>query len=127
MFDVVGIGENSVDHVYRLPAFPHPGASSSKVRIQRYSRRPGGQVATTMAACARPGRRSAYVGVFGDDENGRIGRQALRAHNVDVSHPPVRQGTGRYAVILVEEQSGERVVMWDRGRDVMLRNDDITP
>jgi sugar/nucleoside kinase (ribokinase family) len=89
-------------------------------------RRPGGQVATSMAACARLGLRSGYVGVFGDDANGHIVRQALQEHGVDVRHAIVRHGTGRYAVILVNEQSGDRVVLWDRGSDVMLRNSDIT-
>ena len=37
MFDIVGLGENSVDEVYRVPALPHPGTSTAKLRVREHT------------------------------------------------------------------------------------------
>ena len=96
-FDVLGIGENSLDEVYRLPSFPQPGTATAKMQTRDRARLPGGQVATAMAACAALGLRAAYLGVFGDDEHGRVVRSALAQRGVDVSAAPVRAGANRHA------------------------------
>src|SRR5215207_2429071 len=113
-FDVLGIGENSLDEIYRLPSLPQPGTATAKMRVRARTRLPGGQVATAMAACATWGLRTAYLGVFGDDENGRVARNALGQRGVDVSPAPVRAGANRHAAILVDARTGDRVVLWDR-------------
>ena len=63
--DVAGLGENSLDLVATLDAFPRP---DSKMPMEGFARLPGGQVATAMAATARLGWVSRYVGRVGDDE-----------------------------------------------------------
>ena len=63
--DVVGLGENSVDLVYRVPHLP---GSGEKVRVGTCRRLLGGQVATTLATCTALGLRTRYVGAFGNDE-----------------------------------------------------------
>jgi len=114
MFDIVGFGENSIDHVYRLPAYPVPNGAGAKMRIAAHDVRPGGQVATTLATCAALGLRAKYIGVFGNDRNGELARTALRDRGVDVSDAPVHDAANRHAVILVDQTHGERVVLWDR-------------
>lgn len=109
--DVVGFGENSLDFVYRVQRLPRPG---QKVRATSCATRPGGQVATAMAACAALGARSRYVGTFGSDEGGTTVRTALLARGVDLQHALRREASNRYAVILVDEGSGERAILWDR-------------
>lgn len=109
--DVVGFGENSLDFVYRVQRLPGPG---QKVRTSSHSIRPGGQVATTMVACAALGARSRYVGTFGSDDAGTTVRMALAARGVDLQHALVREASNRYAVIVVEDGSGERAILWDR-------------
>src|SRR4029079_364363 len=70
-WDVVGIGENSVDLVARVPALPVPrGAGKVQIASRRLSC--GGQTATAMCACAALGLRVKYVGATGADENGRL-------------------------------------------------------
>jgi sugar/nucleoside kinase (ribokinase family) len=66
-WDVLGIGENSVDDTLRLAARLGHGRSG-KVEVLNRSTTVGGQVATTLAACAAFGLKTAYAGVFGDDE-----------------------------------------------------------
>jgi sulfofructose kinase len=110
--DVVGVGQNSVDLVAVLPEFP---ASNSKHRIQRFARLPGGQVASAMVCCARLGFRSRYIGRFGDDELGGIGVSSLLAEGVDLGAAGIVTGAHtRFAIILVDQRSGDRTVLWER-------------
>src|SRR5678815_240524 len=81
-FDVVGLGQNSVDYV--AVAATHP-VSNSKQRLEQFACLPGGQVATAMVACARFGWRTRYIGSFGDDAPGRLSRESLALEGVDIS------------------------------------------
>jgi sulfofructose kinase len=121
-FDVVGIGENSVDLVYRMPVAP---ASDSKVAASAYRVSCGGQVATTLAACSAFGLRTAYVGTVGGDEHGKRIRQALAAAGVDVSFAVVREAPNRHAVILVDERNGNRTVVWHRDPALVFGAEDV--
>ena len=113
-FDVVGIGANSVDFVAFLPAFPEPAGWLSKMRIRRELYCCGGQTATTLAACTGLGLRAKYVGATGDDENGRRIRAELGRRGVDVEAAVVRAAPNQHAIILLDERTGERSVLWNR-------------
>jgi sugar/nucleoside kinase (ribokinase family) len=125
-FDVLGFGEHSIDEIYRLPALPR-GNSTPKIPIASHARRPGGQVATTLSACAALGLRTAYARPFGDDDNSSAIRAAMDTAGIDLGACVVRQGAGRYAVILVDDRTGDRVVLWHKDPAVTLRADDVSP
>ena len=125
MFDVVGIGASSVDYVYRLPAQPQFHGPRSKMRLGGHAVSCGGQVATAMAASAAFGLTSAYAGAVGDDENSRRIVAALSARGVDVSLVVRRQGGSQFAVVLIDNESGERAVLWDRPDTLLLADDDL--
>jgi sugar/nucleoside kinase (ribokinase family) len=109
-FDIVGLGQNSVDYVASVASFP---VINTKARLERFAVLPGGQVATAMVACARLGWRTRYVGVFGDDEAGRIARDSLSSEGVDLSAArTLRDAANRSAIILVDARSGDRTVLW---------------
>jgi sugar/nucleoside kinase (ribokinase family) len=114
MVDVVGVGANSVDRVYRLPTFPSPSGPAAKLRIANHDIGPGGQTATTLCTCASMGLTTRYVGATGNDDSGRLIREELSRRNVDVTHAVVRHCANAYAVILIDDTRGERVVLWDR-------------
>ena len=120
--DVVGIGENSVDLVYRVPHLP---AAGEKVQVVSCRRLLGGQVATTLATCAALGLRTRYVGAFGNDEHGRLIRSELEQRGVDTTYAAVRYSPNRHAVILVDAQTGERTVTWQREASLRIRPDDL--
>ena len=122
---VVGFGENSIDHVYRVPHYPQPGTASSKVAIERHVVRPGGQVATTMAACARFGLATRYVGAFGNDEHGGLIRQALEERGIDVRSALIKPAPNRYAVIVLDAAQGERVVLWERDPRLSIAPEEV--
>jgi sulfofructose kinase len=123
--DVVGIGANSVDFVYRLPGSPRADSPTAKMRIRSHTVSCGGQMATALSACAAMGLRVAYVGAIGTDDNGRRIRDALDQRGLDLSHCVVHTGTNQFAVIAVDDTTGERIVLWDRDDRLMLDAGDI--
>ena len=126
-WDVLGVGCNSVDHVYRLPAAPKADSPTAKLRISSHATMSGGQMATAMAACAGLGLKTAYLGCVGHDHNGRLIKSELQHRGVDVSAVMTRECANRFAVITVDETSGERVVLWDRDDRLNLSPREIDP
>jgi sulfofructose kinase len=126
-WDVLGVGCNSVDHVYRLPASPRADSPTAKLRITSHSTMSGGQMATAMAACAGFGLKAAYLGAIGHDHNGRLLRSELQHRGVDLSHVMTRECPNRFAVITVDVTTGERIVLWDRDDRLNLSARDIDP
>lgn len=124
-WDVVGVGANSVDFVYVLPAFPQPEGWYSKLRLTACLTTCGGQTATSLAACARFGLRAAYVGAVGSDDNGARLAEELPRRGVDASRLVVRDGTSQFALILIDERTGERAVLWDRDERLRLQAGDL--
>ncbi len=125
VFDVVGVGANSVDTVSLLPACPQPRGPLSKMRISRLVRCCGGQTATTLATCAAFRLRAQYVGAIGSDEPARLIRQTLVERNVDVSQVVERDAVNQFALIMIDERTGERIVLWDRDARLSLRDDEV--
>ena len=136
-FDVVGVGANSTDFVYRLPEYPVPDGPLSKLRIGSHERSPGGQIATALSACARLGLKTSYVGTISTDGNGDFIREALTTRGIDVGRAVFRPAPNPFAVILVAEGmtshglqrvssgQGERIVLWDRPAEMALRPADL--
>lgn len=122
-FDVVGLGLSCVDHlcvVQRLPRF------DSKQPMITYDCQPGGPVPTALVALRRWGLRNAYVGAFGDDAGAATVCAALAGEGIDLSACPVRlQTRQQVAVILVDEVSGERSVLWERVPELALRPGEV--
>jgi sulfofructose kinase len=112
---VVGVGANAVDAVYLLPHAPAPSGPRAKLRIRRHFVSCGGQVATSLATCTRLGLETQYIGAIGSDSNGARIRQALVQAGVGTMHVVTRAGENPAAVILIDETTGERIVLWDRG------------
>lgn len=123
---MLGVGANSVDYVYRLPASPRADSPTAKMRISSHSLECGGQMATALSACAAMGLRTAYLGAMGDDHNGSRIREELLRRGIDLSHCVVRKGVNQFAVIAVEEKTGERIVLWDRDDALLLTPSEVS-
>ena len=124
-WDVVGLGANAVDFVYRLPAVPQASGNFAKMRISRETISCGGQMTTALVACARFGLRAKYICATGTDDNGRRIRAELAHHSVDCTDAVIHDARNQYAVIMVDENSGERIVLWDRDESLHLRPHEI--
>lgn len=122
-FDVVGIGECSLDTVNVVSAIPGPGG---KAEILRTFRAPGGQVATTLLACSRLGLRCAYLGSVGDDDAGEKVLGPLDDGSIDLSGVRrIPDAATRSALILVEQGGGARAVLCQRDPSLTLTHHDF--
>jgi sugar/nucleoside kinase (ribokinase family) len=122
-FDVVGYGENSIDFLAVLGAFPAP---DTKTDLQALEIQPGGQTATAVLAAARLGCRARYVGAFGDDRWAAEIRAALTAGGVDVVAIERASVSTRAAVILVDD-AGRRTVLERRDPRLALNEGEVDP
>jgi sulfofructose kinase len=122
-FDLLGIGQCSVDHVCTVEGLPRLGG---KQGMLAYEVLPGGQVATAVLAAARLGLRGAFVGAAGVDAGGALALAPLEAAGIDLTG--VRRVPGaatRLAVIFVDRASGERTVLGYRDPRLRLRASDV--
>ncbi len=111
-FDVLGLGESSIDHLCLVGDSSSPGRDQ---RLEGYSEQPGGQVATAMLGCARLGLRAAFAGNVGDDAAARVVLAPLDEAGVEISGVHRIEGAPtRTAVVLVDRESGERTLFWYR-------------
>ena len=124
-WDVVGVGCNAVDLVSVVSEYPAPSGPASKVKVKRQFLSCGGQTANAMAACAALGLRAAYAGAVGSDHHGRLVREALEARSVDTSRLVTHEARNQFAVIILDEASGERVIVWDRDERLLLTPQEI--
>ncbi len=122
---MIGLGENSVDRVLTVPQLPGATNAPSKMMVGSAVRSCGGQVATAMAACAALGLRASCAGATGDDDEGRLVRETLRARGVLLDYLAViPEAATRWATILLDP-TGERVVLWGRDDALSLGADEV--
>ena len=120
-FDVVGFGTNAVDYLIRVPKYPSFG---SKMKLNSYSVDAGGEVASTLVGLQRLGLRTAYAGRFGGDQEGALGIASLQDEGVDISlAETIADARTQIAFILIDEQSGERTVLWHRDQKLAYTSD----
>jgi sulfofructose kinase len=118
-FEVVGMGLNSVDFLSLVPEYP---ASNSKMKILKFSKSGGGQVATALVALSRWGVKTKYIGKVGSDELGQFSLESIRKEGVDVSSVTVEPDTpNQVGNIIVEASSGDRTILWGRDECLMHR------
>ena len=123
-FDVVGVGNNVIDYLFRISHFPEPNTKMDALGVTIQG---GGLTATAMVACARLGLRTRYIGKFGDNEIGRMARQELLAEGLDLAGSVVAEGVpNRFCVVLVEEGSGHRTIVRQRDPRISLTPAELT-
>lgn len=127
VWDIVGVGANSVDRVVVLPDGVGTVGRSGKIPIVERHLLCGGQTATTLCACASFGLRTAYAGVVGTDPEGRLMRETLAARGIDVQHVFEHATTTRGSVILVDRATGDRIVLSDRNARLHFEPGEIPP
>lgn len=125
-WDVIGVGANAVDYVYRLPAVPEAQGPNAKMRIRGHLLSCGGQTATALSTCASLGLRAKYVGALGHDDNAARIRRELTRRGIDLAAVVVREVANPFAVILLDEHTGERIVLWDRDERLALGPADLS-
>jgi sulfofructose kinase len=121
--DLVGFGQNSVDHLCQVRRYPPAGSKTDAVA---YHLLPGGQVATAVLAAHRCGLRACYVGAVGDDDLGRRACQVLRDDGVRLELKVIRGARTQFAMVIVDD-SGERTIVENYDPRTVLLADDLRP
>jgi sulfofructose kinase len=107
--DVVCVGDNTLDHVFFTPSGWTP---NDKVTARAHTTSAGGQAANAAWTLAALGRRTHYVGVFGDDEAGRVSRQSLIEAGCELDGSVIVAGCPNHvATIVVAEDAAERSIV----------------
>lgn len=81
---------------------------------------------TALATCAAMGLSTSYIGTMGSDDHGRRMRDELQRRGIDVSHAILRDAGNPFAVILLDDREGERVVLWHRDPRLALTAREIS-
>lgn len=111
--DIVGLGLATIDVMTLVPHLPR---HDEVFQARRILLEGGGPVATALVTAARLGATTAYLGPIAPTTWGALTRAGLEAQGVDTSHAPDRaRGEQPAAVILVDEPTGQRSILYERG------------
>jgi sugar/nucleoside kinase (ribokinase family) len=121
--DVVGLGFSCIDDLLLLTEIPGPEGRAS---LRQRKREGGGMAATAMAAVARLDGRAGFVAKVGDDPIGGQILDEFRRFGVDVSRAVIHPGaTSHRTIVLVDQRSGARAFISDRGTVVELQPEEL--
>ncbi len=111
--EIVGLGLATIDIMALVPRLPR---QDEVFQARRILLEGGGPVATALVAAARLGAATAYLGPIAPTTWGALTRAGLEAHGVDTSQAPERtDGEQPAAVILVDQPTGQRSILYERG------------
>lgn len=117
-FDIAALGELLID-------FTDRGLSDAGMRL--FEQNPGGAPANMLAAAARLGERTAFIGKVGDDMHGRFLRDTLTAAGIDVTGLVLSPDVFTTLAFVALDDGGERHFSFARkpGADTCLRPDEL--
>jgi len=91
-----------------------------------FKRQGGGQAATAMVACQRLGLKTRYLGKIGNDDLGFYSQKSLEDEGVDIEGVLVVPDTrNQFAFILIDQNTGERTIIWDRDKRLVMHPDEV--
>ena len=105
--DVVGIGSCAVDFFAIVPRLL---GSEEKINATRMEIHAGGVTANTLTQVARLGTNTGWLGLIGDDENGRIIQKAFTEDGMDLSGVEVVRGERSALTWIPVNPGGERCI-----------------
>jgi sugar/nucleoside kinase (ribokinase family) len=105
--DVVGIGSCTVDYFAIVPRLL---GAEEKINATRMEIHAGGVTANNLTQVARLGASTGWLGLIGDDENGRIIQKAFAADGMDVSGIEIVRGELSSLTWIPVDAAGERCI-----------------
>lgn len=111
-FDIIGLGLATVDILTVAPRLPQP---DDVLAVRRTVLQGGGPAATALVAASRLGASTTYLGPLGQGRWGEVARAEFRQYGVDTNYAPAGVGDQALSVILIDEGSGKRSILYDRG------------
>ena len=105
--DVVGIGSCTVDYFAIVPRLLGP---EEKINAERLEVHAGGVTANNLTQVARLGASAGWLGLIGDDDNGRIIQEAFRADSMDLGGIEIVNGERSSLTWIPVDAAGERCI-----------------
>ncbi len=105
--DVVGIGSCGVDYFAIVPRLLGPEEKISASRMEIHA---GGVTGNNLTQVARLGVTTGWLGLIGDDENGRLIRKAFADDAMDLSGVEVVKGEYSTMTWIPVDAQGERCI-----------------
>jgi ribokinase len=122
-FEVIVIGQCTMDHLAVVDPFPKP---DSKTQCHTLRIEGGGPAATAAVALARWGVSCAFFGVVGGDSFGAAIRRSLEQEGVDATGLQVRAGhESQVAFILCHPSTDQRTIVYRAPTGPALRADEV--
>ena len=113
MAQIVGVGANVFDTIYRLNTFPKEDSKQGAVTVTECG---GGPCATGLVTAAKLGASCAYIGNSSDDGAGEFLRGDFLRYGVDTSFMQTISGTSGFrACIWLADDSASRTCVFHRG------------
>lgn len=124
MFDCVGIGICAVDYLCLLSHFP---TLDEKLEVEQFSFQGGGPVPTALVTLARLGAKTSYIGIIGDDDNGKFLLKQFEQEGIDISAVIVdKNSITNQAFIWIDKGSGEKTVVLNENSISALSPNEIS-
>lgn len=120
---VLVVGSLNADLVVRTERIPGPGETVTGSDLVIV---PGGKGSNQAAAAGKLGGDVAMLGCVGDDDNGRMLTDSLKASGVDVSGVTTLAGVSTGSALIVVDAKGENCIVVSPGANGKLSVDDIT-
>lgn len=105
--EVVGIGSCTVDFFAIVPRLLGPEEKTNCSRLEIHA---GGVTANNLTQVARLGAKSGWLGLLGDDDNGRIIEKAFLEDGMDISGIEVVKGELSSLTWIPVDAEGERCI-----------------
>jgi len=105
--DVVGIGSCTVDFFAIVPRLLGP---EEKINAERMEIHAGGVTANNLTQVARLGASTGWLGLIGDDENGRTIQKAFAQDGMDLSGIEIVKGEMSSLTWIPVDAEGERCI-----------------
>jgi sugar/nucleoside kinase (ribokinase family) len=107
MTTVVGIGSCGIDYFAIVPRLLGP---EEKINAERIEIHPGGVTGNNLTQVARLGAKAGWLGLIGDDENGRLITRAFAEDGLDLSGIEVIPGEKSTFTWIPVDAHGERCI-----------------
>ncbi len=119
--EVVGLGAMNLDLFYSVERVVTDGETA----VKAFAASPGGSAANTIYALAKLGARTGYVGVVGNDGNGRLLLRSLNSAGADTSRTKTKAEAPTGTVLAITDGLGHRALYVSPGVNNLLDTKDI--
>ena len=119
--EVAWLGALNIDHIYRVELI----LDDAETVVSEAQSFPGGSAANTIYGLANLGVETGFIGVVGDDADGKTLLQDFQKAGVDTSQIRVKSGAKTGSVLCLSDKQGKRSLYVVPGANNLLAMDDL--